>query len=152
VHGNCFQTVNENAAAGIYQDACHKVLSEDLNMSHVTQHSAPLVRTPDKHDDRMNTFGDLIDSADIDGTFLSRIMTEDETWRLLYDPQLRQQSATWKSPREKKPLQERSKGKIMLERFSSHLELFNRFHPRKSDCKQAPVQADPSPSTQFNSP
>jgi hypothetical protein len=45
----------------------------------------------DKHDECMGTYGELIDSADKDGTFLNRIIPGDETWRLLYDLQ---QSAT----------------------------------------------------------
>jgi hypothetical protein len=49
---------------------------------------------------------DLIDSADKNGMFVNWIITGDETWCFLYDPQLKRQSATWKSPsssRKKKP-------------------------------------------------
>jgi hypothetical protein len=47
VHANRSQTVDEIAAAavGISQGTCHKILSDDLNMSCVTQHSAPSVLT-----------------------------------------------------------------------------------------------------------
>ena len=65
-------------------------------------------------------FSDLIKSIYDDPTFLNRIITGDETWCLLYDPQLKPQSASWKtplSPQEKKPRQNRSKGKVMLELF-----------------------------------
>jgi hypothetical protein len=51
------------AAAGISHGTCHKILSDDLNMSRVTQHSVPLVLTQDQHDDHMSICGDLIDSA-----------------------------------------------------------------------------------------
>jgi hypothetical protein len=54
----------------------------------------------------MRICGDLISSADKDMTFLNQIVTEDEPWSFLYDPQLNQQLATWKppsSPRKKKP-------------------------------------------------
>jgi hypothetical protein len=63
------------------------------------------VLTQDKLDDRMSSCGDLIDSADKDGTFLRWIITGDETWWFLYYPQLKQQSTAWKlplSPRKKK--------------------------------------------------
>jgi hypothetical protein len=45
------------------------------------------------------------------------------------------------------------KGKIMLELFfdSSGINCSHGIHPRGSDCKQAPLQGDPSPSTQFMS-
>jgi hypothetical protein len=44
------QTVDEIAAAagaGISHCTCHKILSDDLNMSHVTQHSVPRLLTQD---------------------------------------------------------------------------------------------------------
>jgi hypothetical protein len=62
---NRFWTVDEitaAAAAGISHGTCHKILSDDLNMSHVTQHSVPRVLTQDQRD-RMSICGDLIDSA-----------------------------------------------------------------------------------------
>jgi hypothetical protein len=41
VRANHSQTVDEIAAAGISQGTCHKILSDDLNMSRITQHSVP---------------------------------------------------------------------------------------------------------------
>jgi hypothetical protein len=88
VNANHSQTVDEitaaaaaaaAAAAGISHGTCHRILSNDLNMSRVTQHSVPRVLTQDQHDDRMSICGDLIDSVDKDGTFLNRIITGDET-------------------------------------------------------------------------
>jgi hypothetical protein len=90
VRANCFQMVDEiTAAAGISRGTCHKILSDDLNVSHVTQHSVPHILTQDQRDDRISIYGDLFDSADKDGTFLNRIITEDKTWCFLYDPQLK---------------------------------------------------------------
>jgi hypothetical protein len=42
------------AAAGISHATCHRILSGDLNMSRVTQHSVPRVLRQDQHDDRMS--------------------------------------------------------------------------------------------------
>jgi hypothetical protein len=84
-------------AAGISHGTCHKILSDDPNISRVTQHSVPCVLSQNQRDHRMSIFSDLIDSADKDGTFLNQIITGDETWCFLYDP-LKRQSATWKSP------------------------------------------------------
>jgi histone-lysine N-methyltransferase SETMAR len=74
----------------------------------------------DQRDDHMSICGDLINCADKDWMCPNRIITGDETWCFLYEPQLKRQSATWKSPswpRKKKPRQDRSKGKVMLELF-----------------------------------
>jgi hypothetical protein len=68
----------------------------------------------------MSICSDLIDNSDKDEMFLNRIITGDETWCFLYDPQLKRQPATWKSPlssRNQKPRWDRSKGKVMLELF-----------------------------------
>jgi hypothetical protein len=54
--------------------------SGDLNMSHVTQHSVPIVLMQDQHDDLVGTCGDLINSADKDGMFLNWIITGEEIW------------------------------------------------------------------------
>ncbi|KAJ4442695.1 hypothetical protein ANN_04284 [Periplaneta americana] len=118
VRANRSQSVYDIAATvGVSHGTCYKILSDDLNMSRVTQHSVPRILSQDQCDDRMTICGDLINSADDDPTFLNRIITGDETWCFLYDPQLKRQSATWKtplSPRQKKPRQDRSKGKVKL--------------------------------------
>jgi hypothetical protein len=106
VCANCFEMVDEivaaaaaaAAAVGISHGTCHKILSDDLNMSRVTQHSVPSVLMRDQCDNHMSICGDLIDSADKDGTFLNQIIMGDETCCFLYDPQLKRQSATWKLP------------------------------------------------------
>jgi uncharacterized protein YoaH (UPF0181 family) len=79
VHDNHSQMVDQitvAAAAGISHGTCHKILSDDLNMFHVTQHSVPHVLMQDQHDDRMMICGDLINSADKDGMFLNQIIKE----------------------------------------------------------------------------
>jgi AraC-like DNA-binding protein len=42
------------AAVGISYVTCHKILTDDLNMSRVTQRSVPRVLTEDQRDDRMS--------------------------------------------------------------------------------------------------
>jgi hypothetical protein len=54
------------------------------------------------------------------------------------------------SPRKKKWQQDRAKGKVMPELFLTHLELFSWNSSQRGNCKQAQLQADSSPSTQFN--
>ncbi|KAJ4436457.1 hypothetical protein ANN_19090 [Periplaneta americana] len=111
VRANRSHSVDDTAATvGVSHGTCYKILSDDLNMYRVTQHSVPRILSQDQRDDRMTICGDFISSADDDPTFLNRIITGDETWCFLYDPQLKRQSATWKtplSPGQKKPRQDR---------------------------------------------
>jgi hypothetical protein len=129
------------AEAGISHGTCHKILSDDLNVSHVTQHSVPCVLMQDQLDDRISICGDLIESAYKDGMFLNRIITGVETWCFQYNPQVKRQSATWKSPslpRKKKPRQDRSEGRV----FQLIWNCSHGIHPRRSYCKQAPLQGN----------
>jgi hypothetical protein len=62
VRANCSQIIVEiSSAAEISHGTSHNILSDDLNMSRVTQRN-----------DRTSTCSDVIDSADRDGTFLNR--------------------------------------------------------------------------------
>jgi transposase len=119
VRANRSHTVDEVAeAAGISHGTCHKILSDDLNMARVNQHSVPCVLKQERRDDRVSTCGNLIDSADRadkDGSFPNPIIG-DKTWCFPYDPHLKRRFSTWESPsspRKKKPLQDRSKGKVI---------------------------------------
>jgi hypothetical protein len=47
------------AAAGINHDTCHRILSDDLNMSRVAQHSVPRIKTQDQCDDRMSICSEI---------------------------------------------------------------------------------------------
>jgi len=80
VRANRSKLVDDIAAAvRISHGTCHKILTDDLNMSRVTQHSVQRMLTQDQLEERMTICGDLISSADADGTFLNRIITGDET-------------------------------------------------------------------------
>jgi hypothetical protein len=75
------QTVDEiAAAAGISHGTFHKIQSDDLNTSRVTQDSVPRVLTQDQRNYRMSICDDLIDSAEKVGEFLNQIITGEETW------------------------------------------------------------------------
>jgi hypothetical protein len=121
VHANHSQMVDEVAAAGISRGTCHRILSDALNKSYVTQNSVQCILTQAQYHNRMSTCSRWPDwSADKNGMVLNQITTGDETWSFLYYPQLKWQLATWKSPsspRKKKPRQDRPRGKVMLELF-----------------------------------
>jgi hypothetical protein len=81
----------------------------------------------EKSGEHMSTCGGLINSADKDGTFLNRIITGNETWCFLYDPQLKQ----YRPPENRNHRQERTnsdragqKARKCLKCFLTHLELF----------------------------
>jgi hypothetical protein len=67
------------AVAGISYGTCHNILSDDLNMSHVTQYSIPYILMQDQCDESMSTCDDLLNSADKVGMFLNQIITGDRT-------------------------------------------------------------------------
>ena len=72
VHANGSQLVDNLAAAvGVSHGTRYKILTDDLNMSHVTQHSVPHILMQDQCDDRLMICGDLISSAGNDPTFLT---------------------------------------------------------------------------------
>ena len=73
VRANCSQSVDDIAAAVVMNHGtCHKILTYDLNMSHVTQHRVPCTLSQDQRDDRMAICGDLVSSADQDRKFLNQ--------------------------------------------------------------------------------
>jgi len=66
---------------------------------------------------RVTIFQDLLERQD---EFLGHVITGDETWVYQYNPEMKQQSAQWKtanSPRPKKFRQSKSRVKTMLLTF-----------------------------------
>jgi hypothetical protein len=54
------------AAVWLSYGTCHIILTDDLNMSRVSEHCVPCILMQDQCDDRMTTCGDLISNADED--------------------------------------------------------------------------------------
>ena len=57
------------AAVGVSHGTCYKILTDELNMCPVTQHSVPHIPTQDQRHDRMTICGDLISRADVNLRF-----------------------------------------------------------------------------------
>jgi hypothetical protein len=89
VRANHSQLVDDIAALGISHGMCRRVLFDALNMSCVPEYCVPCVLMQDQRDDHMTIYCNLISIADEDETFLKRIITGDDTWCFLYDPQLK---------------------------------------------------------------
>uniref|UniRef100_A0A1B6MJV2 Mos1 transposase HTH domain-containing protein n=1 Tax=Graphocephala atropunctata TaxID=36148 RepID=A0A1B6MJV2_9HEMI len=106
----------------------HTILHDHLNMHRICLRMVPKMLTPEHKEQRMIMAGDLIDAADADPNFLQKIVTGDETWCFLYDPQTKRQSSEWKtktSPRKEKFRLDKSKGKVMLEVFFDYKGLIH---------------------------
>jgi len=84
----------------IDRETVMKILTEDLDMRKVCAKLVPKELTEEKS--RVTICQDLLERQyDI----LGRVITGDETWVYLYDPEMKLQSAQWKtanSPRPKK--------------------------------------------------
>jgi hypothetical protein len=83
VHASRSQTVDEAAAEGITHGTCHKIMSDDLNMSCDNERSVSCILTQGQADHHVCT------SDDKDGTFSNQITTGGKTRSFLYDPQLK---------------------------------------------------------------
>jgi hypothetical protein len=79
---------------GISHGTCHKIVSDDLSISHLTHYSILHILMQDQHNNHISICGDLINSTEKDGTLLNQIITGDETWCFLYDWQMKQKLVT----------------------------------------------------------
>ena len=78
---------------------------EELGMHCVAAKFVPGILTADQKQQHVNVCTELRQLASNNETFLSRVITGDESWVYSYDPETKQQSSQWKSltsPRPKK--------------------------------------------------
>ena len=112
------RTIDEvSMLVGISHGTCHKILTEDLKMRRVASKFVPRLLSVDQKQQRLDVCLDLKENAANDPSFLSNVITGDETWVYAYDPETKTQSSQWKSPgspRPKKARQVRSNIKSML--------------------------------------
>ena len=115
------QTIHDVAEeVGIGYGTCQRVQTEELGMHHVAAKFVPRILTADQKQQRVNVCTELRQLASDDETFLSRVITGDESWVYGYDPETKQQSSQWKSPtssRPKKARQVKSNLKSMIITF-----------------------------------
>jgi len=105
---------------GIGYGTCQRVLMEELGRHHVAAKFVPRILTTDQKQQRVNVCTELRQLASDDETFLSRVITCDESWVYGYDPETKQQTSQWKSPtspRPKKARQVKSNVKSMIITF-----------------------------------
>jgi len=104
----------------ISHGTCHKILTEDLKMRRVALKFVPRLLSVDQKQQRLDVCLDLKENIVNDPSFVSNIITGDETWVYAYDLETKTQSSQWRSPgspRPKKVRQVRSNIKSMLISF-----------------------------------
>jgi len=78
---------------GTSHGSIHVILSEDLKMRRVSAKFVPRQLTTDQKECRMMVAGDLFEKSMQDPTFLTKIVTGDESWVFASDPETKMQSA-----------------------------------------------------------
>ena len=103
VHNNRRLTVREIADdCGIFVGSCDAILTDDLHMKRVCTKFVPRLVTDDR-EQRQTIAHDLFECSCEDVQFLKNIVTGDESWVYVYDPETKQQSSQWKGPTSPRP-------------------------------------------------
>ena len=109
------RSITEQVNTG--RETVRKILTEDLDMRKVCAKIVPKKLTEEKKQRRVTIYKDLLERQD---DILGRVIIGDETWVYQYDPEMKRQSAQWKtvnSPQPKKFRQSKSRVKTMLLTF-----------------------------------
>ena len=80
---------------GIFHGSIHVILSDDLKMRRVSAKFVPKQLTTDQMECPMMVAEDLFEKSTQDPTFLTKIVTGDESWVFAYDPEMKLQSSEW---------------------------------------------------------
>ncbi|KAK8772901.1 hypothetical protein V5799_012566 [Amblyomma americanum] len=89
-------------------------------MKRVAEKFVPTLLTVELKQLRVEVSQDMLDSTNSDPDFMNTIITGDESWVYVYDPETKSQSSQWKhstSLRPKKARQVRSNVEVMLTAF-----------------------------------
>ncbi|UYV76599.1 hypothetical protein LAZ67_14001412 [Cordylochernes scorpioides] len=78
--------------------SCQKIIGEYLNMKKLCDYFVPRNLTDKQRESRLSICKDLIETANNDSDILKTIITDDETWCFLFDPQTKKQSLEWRTP------------------------------------------------------
>jgi len=121
VHEDRRRTIRGIAAiVNVSYGTVQTILTCDLNMHRIAANFVPRLLTPEQKEYRVAICQELRQRAIDDPSYMSRVITGDESWVYGYDPETKQQSSQWKSPgspRLKKVRQSRSLTKSMLIMF-----------------------------------
>jgi len=101
---------------GIPRTVALRILREDLKKRKLCSKFVPHALTRDQTDERVAACQDLLNMINSDQNFLDKVITGDESWCFVYDPETKRQSSEWVgeySPRPKKLGFQKSKVKMM---------------------------------------
>jgi len=88
------RTIDEvSVLVGIIHGTCHKILTEDLKMRRVASKFVPRLLSVDQKQQRLAVYLDLKENAANDPSFLSNVITGEETWIYAYDLETKTQSS-----------------------------------------------------------
>jgi histone-lysine N-methyltransferase SETMAR len=104
VHADHQRTINDTAdIVGVSYGSVQTILTSELNMRCVAAKFVPRLLTPEQKEHRVTVCQDLCERAADNPSFMSRIITGDESWVYGYDPETKRQSSQWKSPSSPRP-------------------------------------------------
>jgi histone-lysine N-methyltransferase SETMAR len=83
--------------------SCQVILTEDLAMRRVAAKFVPRLLSDDHKSRRHEVCDELKQRVEMEPHFMSRIITDDETWVYGYDPETKLQSSQWRSPSSPRP-------------------------------------------------
>jgi histone-lysine N-methyltransferase SETMAR len=113
---DCRKTIKDiPAIVNVSYGTVQTILTCDLNMHHVAAKFVPTLLIPRTKEHRVTICQELRQRAVDDPSFMSKVITGDESWVYGYDPETKQ-SSQWKSPGSPRPKarQSRSATKSML--------------------------------------
>ncbi len=105
---------------GVSRSTVHRILRKDLHLVRKAAKFVPAVLTPRHLRDRYEASCSILETLRHNPDFLKTVVTMDESWVYLYDPELKCQSAEWlpkNAPRPSKPRRGRATGKCLLVSF-----------------------------------
>jgi hypothetical protein len=88
------QYMGSQTTVGINYGVCQEILTENLHMRRIVAKFIPRLSTNDHKQRHLNVCLELREKPNEDPTFISRIITGDESWIYGYDPETKQQSPT----------------------------------------------------------
>jgi len=97
-------TIDElSEVAGVSWSSVQRILSQDLGMRRVAAKFVPRLLTEDQRKSQLAVCQDLKRELENDPNVLSRVITGDKIWCYDYDPESKQASSQWKTPRSPRP-------------------------------------------------
>jgi histone-lysine N-methyltransferase SETMAR len=118
---DCWVTVEDICAhTGLTHGTVMRIIKEDLQMTKVSARWVPKMLDESKKEIRMTCSEEMLTRHQSDPHFLEKLVTMDETWILLFNPETKSQSKQWKhseSPPPKKFRVGASAEKILYSMF-----------------------------------